>query len=216
MRKLLLLIIVGVGVTLAATSIPANALLITFELDEEYTGGAEPLESAPWLTATFEDAGLNQVSLTLDTEGLTGNEFVSNWFFNIQDGLIITSVIPFFAIVQAQDARHAGGAPGHGFDIEFEFPTAESERFGADEIRVFLLGAPGLTALSFEYLNAAGNFYSAAHVQSITNDDFPWASSGWIGARRSIAAVPEPGTILLLGAGLAGLFGIRRFKFKKN
>jgi len=216
MRKILLFIIVGVGVILAAASVPANALTLTFELDEEYTGAAEPLGPEPWLTATFEDAGLNQVSLTLDTDGLTGNEFVSNWFFNIQDGLIITSVIPFFPIVQAQDARHAGGAPGHGFDIEFEFPTAEDDRFGADETRVFTLGAPGLTALSFEYLNAAGNFYSAAHVQSIDNPAFPGYTSGWIGARESISAIPEPGTILLLGAGLAGLFGIRRFKFKKN
>jgi hypothetical protein len=205
MRKILFFIIVGVGVILTATSVPANAL--TFDLNVEFSGATEPTGPTPWLTATFADFATNQVQLTMSASGLLDAEFVSEWYFNSQV-LFITSVVPFFPIVQAMDGRDADGAPGHGFDIEFPFPIAGSDRFGAGETRVFILGATGLTASSFNILNAAGNFFSAAHVQGIgANDNL----SGWVAS-----PIPEPGTILLLVAGLAGLFGIRRFKFKKN
>jgi len=217
MRKILFYIIVGVGVILTATSVPANAL--KFELDEEYTGGAEPLGDPPppWLTAEITDgAAVNTVEISLSTSGLTGSEFVSGWYFNwnLEAG-DLTGINPFVPITVSNDGLNAGGALGHGFDLLFNFPTAEGSRFGANETRVYTFTATGVTESSFDFLNAAGNFYSAAHVQSIDNPDFT-ATSGWIGATSSIAAIPEPGTILLLGAGLASLFGIRRFKFKKN
>jgi hypothetical protein len=223
MRKLLFLIIVGVGTILAATSVPANALL--FNLNVEYSGGTEPQGPRPWLTATFEDMGTSQVRLTMDTDGLIDSEFVSGWYFNLNfvgdvsaDFVAAESTSPlafvfFDADTSVPPNLNADGALGAGFNILFDFPTASATRFEENEIAVYDFFGDGLTASAFNALNAAGNFVSAAHVQAINDTIFPDDDSGWIGAT---AAIPEPGTILLLGAGLASLFGIRRFKFKKN
>ena len=111
---------------------------------------------------------------------------------------------------------------GQGFDIYFEFPTPNnpaSDRFGAGERAIYMMellfeDTEGvLTASSFNDLNAAGYFYTAAHVQGIGENN---NLSGWIGAERSIAAIPEPATIILIGTGLASLFCIRRFRFRNN
>jgi len=229
MRKLLFFIIVGVGIILTVTSVPADALTLNFELNVEYTGGAEPDGPTPWLTAEITDTSLpaDTVRITMSASGLVESEFVGGWYFNWDfdaadldptDGIAFlpTSTAPFGPITFDTDNLDAGGALGNGFDILFNFPQPSGNRFEANEIAIYEFLGEGLSASSFNYKNTAGNFYSAAHVQVIDNDDFPNADSGWIGATESISAIPEPGTILLLGAGLASLFGIRRFKFKTN
>ena len=228
MKKILFLIIVGVGTILAATAVPANALI--FELDEEYTGGAEPLGPSPWLTATFDDIGDNQVRLTLDASGLSDDEFVSGWYFNFNFAVSpdwfapAVDSGPSYVIGSGIGSNNynAGGTMGHGFDIFFQFETADNsdKRFTAGEVAVYTLELPAGTSPelipeSFNLKNEAGYFYSAAHVQDIDNPDFE-TDSGWIGAERSIAAIPEPATIILIGTGLASLFCIRRFRFRNN
>jgi hypothetical protein len=215
MRKILFLIIVGVGTILVATSVPAAKF--TYDLNFEYSGATEPAGDPPWLTAMVEDIAPNLVRLTMETPGLTGNEFVSEWYFNLEfEGLVgIFFADPFVDARFETDSLNADGAMGFGFDIIFPFVTATSDdRLEAGDTAVYELSAEAgltLTASAFNFLNTAGNFFTAAHVQGINDDD-----SGWLGARESISAIPEPGTILLLGAGLASLFGVRRFKFKKN
>ena len=233
MKKILFLIIVGVGTILAATSIPANALI--FPLDVEYDGvNLEPHRATPWLTATFEDIdptdGIPRVQLSMYASGLTAAEFVSEWYFNfdpavaVGDSFVFTpdyvegsSGPNFFSFGRGWDSSDAGGEIGHGFDFFFVFPAANAadsaQRFTAGETAVFIFTGTGassqLTAESFNFLNETGYFYSAAHVEG---DQY----GGWIGAERSIAAIPEPATIILIGTGLASLFCIRRFRFKNN
>src|SRR5437870_2182321 len=55
---------------------------ITYNFDHTLTGVA-PAGPTPWLTATFSDSGANSVQLTLSAPGLTGNEFVGQWYFNL-------------------------------------------------------------------------------------------------------------------------------------
>ena len=236
MKKILFLIIVGVGTIIAATS--ASATTFTYPLNFEYTEGTEPEGSPPWLVAEITDTGLpaNTVMITMSAEGLTGAEFVSGWDFNWD--LAGDSSIFWDFVFQAEDSSSpaasgpavskdsfkAGGDMGDGFDIYFEFPNPNnpaSDRFGAGERAVYIVelleefNYPEglLTASSFDFLNTAGNFYTAAHVQGIGENN---NLSGWIGAERSIAAIPEPATIILIGTGLASLFCIRRFRFKNN
>jgi hypothetical protein len=250
MKRILFLIIVGVGTVLVATSIPANAL--KFELDEEYTEGTAPAGPSPWLTATFIDVGFNQVQLTLDASGLTDGEFVSGWYFNI-DPVVAALGFSWFppTVVSGpsfisgsgvgsnnqnasgadEDMYKAGGYKGDGFDIYFKFETSNdpgSDRFTAGSVATYTFTVSNLTEVlfpeSFNFMNEAGYFYSAAHVQGIDNsiafinseflDDDD--GSGWIGATTSIAAIPEPATIILIGAGLATLLGIRRKKIIKS
>jgi hypothetical protein len=237
MKKILFLIIVGVGAILAATPVPANALI--FPLDVEYNGThVRPPIDTPWLTATFEDIDpiddIPRVQLTLYALGLTDQEFVSEWLFNFDPEVSIMSTIMFPPYYVEGDSSgpdvlpvggsgagsniyNPGGVTGHGFDIYFRFPPAtqndSAPRFTAGETVVFIFTGTGssaqLTAESFNFLNETGPFYSAAHVEG---DQY----GGWIGATRSIAAIPEPATIILIGTGLASLFCIRRFRFKNN
>jgi hypothetical protein len=224
MRKILFFIIVGVGVILTATSVPAATF--TYPLDIEFSGATEPEGLTPWLTATFEDVATNQVQLTMSASGLTDAEFVSEWYFNFDPAFNPGDRITFPLIISGPPYLPGTGIGANNFqadgesekfDIVFQFEIANNpNRFTMGESAVYLFtgtGGPDLTADSFNFLNEDGTFYSAAHVQGIGESN---NLSGWIAATESISAIPEPGTILLLGAGLAGLFGIRRFKFKKN
>jgi hypothetical protein len=203
------------GACICALVSPAGAALFQYQLDFEYSGGAEPIGPKPWLVATFEDAGIdgpyNVVKLTMDGGGLSGNEFVSSWFFNtVFSNLIyfeyqlVPSTGPASpAITVKSNALDAGGAAG--FDIEFDFPTANSPigaRFEADELVVYTIEGIGLSAADFNFMNSGGEgLYSAAHVQSIPADP----GSGWIGSGASATPVPEPVTLLLFGIGLLGI-----------
>ena len=238
MKKLLFLIIVGVGAIFAATSVPAATF--TYPLDFQFSDtGTDPEGPTPWLTATFEDidpqegTDLPQVRLTMSALNLTDDEFVSEWYFNIDPEFNITNSFefpptyedgpPITGFVRGPNSYKANGNSGDGFDIVFSFETANNsdDRFTSGETSVFIFVGNGepLTAESFNFLNepgpssGPGMFYTAAHVQGIGEDD---NESGWIAATESISAIPEPGSILLLGAGLASLFGIRRFRFKRN
>jgi len=53
---------------------------------------------------------------------------------------------------------------------------------------------------------APGIYHFAAHIQSLAD---PAGGSAWVGDG---VPVPEPGTLMLLGAGLLGLWVVRRRK----
>jgi hypothetical protein len=165
MRKILFFIIVGVGVILTATSVPAATF--TYPLDIEFSGATEPEGLTPWLTATFEDVATNQVQLTMSASGLTDAEFVSEWYFNFDPAFNPGDRITFPLIISGPPYLPGTGIGANNFqadgesekfDIVFQFEIANNpNRFTMGESAVYLFtgtGGPDLTADSFNFLNA--------------------------------------------------------------
>jgi hypothetical protein len=55
----------------------AGADTLILKPDVEFSANTEPVNTPPWMTATFEDFGTNTVRLTMAADNLTGTEFIS-------------------------------------------------------------------------------------------------------------------------------------------
>ena len=186
---------------------------VIFDLNIEYSGATPPEGASPWLKATFEDSGVDQVTLTLSTPNLTDKENVKVWMFNLDPDYEPTDLA--FSAPSAGDftaptvfTRAIGidgyKADGDGyFDIKIEFENSggSASRFGVGDVVVYTItytpGGNVLTADSFDFISepdgGQGEYKTVAHVGSIGAG----ADSGWI-------ATPEPATLgLLLLGGLA-------------
>ncbi len=214
-------------VGLLVIPIQAQATIITFDLDIEFSGAASPAGTAPWLKATFEDSGVNMVTLTMDASGLQGSgEFVSGWYFN-------STVVPlteshqsgatgsFSQVANTADQTAGFKADGDGFfDFKFEFGNGDlGPKDGGPLTSVYKLTGTGITANSFNTISHGGpanktGFGSAAHVQGIAPDSNN-NTSGWIAPSNPPMATPIPNAALLFGTGLLGLIGFSRLR-KKN
>jgi len=181
-------------------------------LDQVYSGGV-PSGQAPWITLDFSDAGLNRVLLTISASGLVSPEFASRIAFNYNPGKELSNLvftlqggIPFAGYSLDEDGIHAG--PVHAFDIGIEFATANrGKRFGAGTVSSILItsaqAADNLNALDFGHgvPRNVGVYYAAAHVQGLAGSP----GSAWIGMEPPPPIPnPEPGTMLLMGAGVIG------------
>lgn len=215
-------LIVGLAL-LCVASVTASALAVNFGLDFEYTGGTRPEGAQPWVQATFEDvvAEVPTVRLTMNATNLIGSEFVGAWYFNLADEFTTSLSLlinyqsgPLASVSRGLNSFRAGNDLGDGFDLLFNFPQANGDRFGAGLTSIFTISANGLTAESFNLVNVpkegTGTFYSAAHVQSIGTS----GGSGWIAASDT-KQIPEPSILLSLGLGIVGLGLIARKKLSK-
>jgi hypothetical protein len=195
---------------------PAAFADFSVDLTFEFSSGTPPAGAPPWVTATFTSLVGGGMELTIDTSGLTGTEFLSNFFFNFDS----TQNSALFAPVPTTDGSHddwskvsagndqwkADGSPGM-FDFQIDFPTGPpSARFVDNETFVVRVGVgnPAINADDFLFGTSSG-YYAAAHVQGIGAKG---TDSGWVAGNTFSTpqggVIPEPGSIALLGTVMAG------------
>lgn len=155
--------------------------------------GTSPGGTLPWVSATFIDVSTNNVQLTMTANNLTGTQFISGFYFNLDSGLNPsllsftpgTNPVGSTAITQGTDCCKADGDGYYAF--RFDFTTANNpmgDRFQPGESVVYNItytGPGSIDVNSFNFLSSpgggTGNYKVAAHIQGINGDD---STSGWV------------------------------------
>lgn len=234
MKKFTVLLLAVVGIFMLTNSAQALTFELLVPLFEDYpelkpAPDGTPTPPSPWwLKAVFTDVA-GGVELTLSAN-LSEDNFVTEWDFNVADAYLsgltfavesVSGIAPTPLPGIGSDAYKADGTGG-SFDIGFIFEQSNKpgvDRFdGTDSITYKITSnVTGFNAEAFNVLSydGTGGWHTAAHIQNISPDPIVYGDDGkpitstWIGDGK-INPIPEPGTILLLGAGLLGLLGFGR------
>jgi hypothetical protein len=186
----------------------------TYQLETIFSDVAEaPAGNGPWLT--FSSTKMKEVVKVEFQANLTGSEFVSEWYINLDPALEPRNLV-FSNPIKTGDfdlptlaiALDANKADGDGFyDIKLIFSTKSRDRFDASEklsYEVSYLGGE-LEQTSFSFLSepggGSGPFVMAAHIEGTLGKS---QGSAWV------SAVPEPSTAIYTLVATGICLSIRR------
>lgn len=199
MKRLLLLFML---VTFLGISTPVQAFMIGPDWVKFHPDTKEVINGA---TATITDIA-GGVSIYMDATAFPpGSQDITEWYFNVgSDTLLSGASFNWVGGVVASDIEFNKQADGDGiFDLKFSFPTAGGGTFLLLKFSEYTITGVDIHADDFnnesEPRGGAGPFVSA-----IKNGEAYWAYHP--------ETIPEPSTMLLLGAALIGLAGVSRFK----
>ena len=185
--------------------------------------GSTPSAGTPWATLDLHTVSTGDVELTI-ANYLSGSEFITTELFNVSG--VSPSALTFTylngAATSSINLNSNGGnnIKAGQFSVDFEYTTAQGDRFLGGQTSVYDIQGPGITAQSFDVLSDAdklgsGGYLAAADVQGIPAGSS--TASGSIGTSTAsfgtaIASVPEPSTFTLGAFGiLAAIVFSRRF-----
>lgn len=201
-------VVAGLGAGFAVTS---QATLI-FNFNNLLTGDP-PAGTGPWATLTIDDIAPDTVRLVLTHNASSAQgQFISKLLLNLTSVPgNITGIGPFDAKLNGppQFGEDAFPDASYRFDVKIDFHVSNANN-GAlrlkpgESVTVDIFGT-GLNENSF-FATADGSqgpIYGLIHLQGINGEG---------SAKLDPDVIPEPATLLAVGAGLAGLVARRRRK----
>ena len=219
-KRLIPLLGFTAGPIIFSLIVPAHAAVLGTIFSD---GAVAPSKAGPWLTFTTTTTGTpNQVLIEFAATNLTGLEFVSELFFNVDPSLDLTKLSfsdptkSGFDLVTLAKEANGFKADGDGsYDIRVAFETSG----GTDPTRRFTQGdkvtytasydgGGSFSPASFNYFSESGggsgaSFLAAAHLQATPDGG---GGSAWVGA------VPEPSPAIytLVATGMCLVFSRKR------
>lgn len=199
---------------------PGGAHAAVYALGSTFgVSSVAPAGPAPWLTLTTTSLAGGSVELKFEANGLTGTEFASAWYVNLDPAIDPTQLV-FANAVRSGDfalptislgANAFQAGPDGRYDILLEFSTASTNagalRFTDGDSLTYTVSRNGgmLDEASFDHFStsdgAYGPYHNAAKLQATGADGL---GSAWV------RAVPEPHAALQAALLTGGLLMLRR------
>jgi hypothetical protein len=169
------------------------------------SNGVSPTSGIPWLTATFHTVAPGTVELTLSPSLEVGSEFIGSFAVNsLYTGTLVATYSsasnPLFVAntTEYDDKLQGAGTGNTTYDVVLRWDANHFN--GTTGSVTYSLTGDSITE---------GNFTSMyAHIQGIIPVTGGDTLSGL--AQGTLAPVPIPSAVWLLGTGLIGLIGFRK------